>query len=215
MINEIEFWSPNVTPEDFHTFFKGLFKYPNKVSTVPIYQKIFSDAAEGDNVKDTFINNYMQERRWAWGISDDGWMLKNVIKNIFSLRFNIRLIYIAAHSIWDHLSIGISILITFGSNFIVLVNPRFSYTVLGSNLPRISSSLIQLTLFFFVVTILLDRYIRPVKNQKKNLVQTLFGFVEWFIQPVVGTILVVLPGVEAHTRLLFGKYLEYYLTKKK
>jgi hypothetical protein len=215
MINEIEFWSPNVMPEDFHTFFKGLFKYPNKVSTVPIYQKIFSDAAEGDNLNETFKNNYMQERRWAWGISDDGWMLKNVIKNIFSWRFNIRMIYIAAHSIWDHLSIGISILITFGSNFIVLVNPRFSYTVLGSNLPKISSSLIQLTLFFFVVTILLDRYIRPVKNQKKNLVQSLFGFVEWFLQPIVGTMLVVLPGVEAHTRLLFGKYLEYYLTKKK
>jgi hypothetical protein len=215
MVKEIGFWSPNVTPEDFHTFFKGMFKYPKKVSTVPIFQRIMSDAAEGDTMIEAARNNYLQERRWAWGISDDGWMLKNVIKNIFSKDINFRLIYIALHSIWDHLAVGVSVLITFGGNIIVLVNPRFGYTVLGVNLPRISSFLIQMTLVFFVFTILLDRYIKPEPKNKKNLVQTLFGFVEWFLQPIVGTVLVILPGIEAHTRLLFGRYLEYYLTKKK
>lgn len=215
MVNEIGFWSPEITPEDYHTFFKGLFKFPKKVSTIPIFQEIMADAAEGDTLLDTARNNYMQERRWAWGISDDGWMLKNVIKNIFSKRFNLRLIYITLHAVWDHLSIGISLLITFGGNLTVLVNPRFSYTVLGANLPSISTFLIQLTILFFVFTILLDRYIKPEPEGKKNAVKTIFSFIEWFLQPYIGIILVVLPGIEAHTRLLFGRYLEYYLTKKR
>ena len=113
----------------------------------------------------------MQERRWAWGISDDGWMIKNIILNMFSKKFNLRLIYITAHAIWDHLSVGISLLITFGSNVTVLVNPKFSYTVLGVNLPIFSTFLIQLTILFFVFTILLDRYIKPEPTGKKNFIQ--------------------------------------------
>jgi len=215
LIKEIDFWTPNITPEDYHTFFKGLFMFPNKTSTVPIFQRIMADAAEGDNALDTARNNYLQERRWAWGVSDDGWMIKNLLIKTFTGKATIRMIYIVLHALWDHMSIGISVLVTFGSNLIVLVNPRFSYTVVGANLPAISSFLIQLTLLFFVFTVLLDSYIKPQPKGKKNLIQKFFGFFEWFLQPFVGTILVVLPGIEAHTRLLFGKYLEYYLTKKK
>jgi len=215
MVEQINFWSPDITPEDFHTFFKGLFLFPDKVSTVPIYQRVLADSAEGDNVIDTARNNYMQERRWAWGISDDGWVLRNIIKNIFSKKFSLRLIYIASHSLWDHLSVGISILITFGSNIIVLINPRFGYTVLGANLPSISSFLIQITLVFFIFTILLDRYVKPEVKGQRRVIKTILSLFEWFLQPIIGVIMVILPGIEAHTRLLFGRYLEYYLTKKK
>jgi len=215
MISEIGLWTPNVTPEDYHTFFKGLFKYPKKVSTIPIYQKVYADAAEGDNAVDTARNNYLQERRWAWGVSDDGWMLKNMFSTAFRGDLSIRLFYMPLHALWDHLSVGVSILITFGSNLIVLINPRFAYTVVGANLPRISYFLIQVTIAFFVLTVLIDQYLRPAPERKRNIIQKCLDFAEWFLQPVIGIILVVLPGIEAHTRLLFGRYLEYYLTKKK
>jgi hypothetical protein len=32
--------------------------------------------------------------------------------------------------------------------------------------------------------------------------------------PIVGLVLSVLPALEAHTRLLFGRYLEYRVTEK-
>ena len=39
-------------------------------------------------------------------------------------------------------------------------------------------------------------------------------FLQYFSYPVVGLVLSVLPALEAHTRLLLGKYLEYRVTEK-
>jgi hypothetical protein len=37
---------------------------------------------------------------------------------------------------------------------------------------------------------------------------------QYFLYPMVGLVLSVLPALEAHTRLLFGRYLEYRVTEK-
>jgi hypothetical protein len=39
-------------------------------------------------------------------------------------------------------------------------------------------------------------------------------YVQYFAYPVVGLVMSVLPALEAHTRLLFGRYLEYRVTEK-
>jgi hypothetical protein len=39
-------------------------------------------------------------------------------------------------------------------------------------------------------------------------------YVQYFAYPIVGLVLSVLPALEAHTRLLFGRYLEYRVTEK-
>jgi len=37
---------------------------------------------------------------------------------------------------------------------------------------------------------------------------------QYFAYPMVGLVMSVLPAFEAHTRLLFGRYLEYRVTEK-
>ncbi|TMD74217.1 MAG: hypothetical protein E6I81_01795 [Chloroflexi bacterium] len=39
-------------------------------------------------------------------------------------------------------------------------------------------------------------------------------YLQYFLYPIVGLVLSVLPAFEAHTRLLFGRYLEYRVTEK-
>ncbi|MFQ5493055.1 MAG: hypothetical protein ACE5DX_02765 [Candidatus Dojkabacteria bacterium] len=216
LIDKIGYWTPTITPEDFHIFFKGLFRFPTKVSTIPIYQKVMADAAEGETHLETIKNNYFQERRWSWGISDDGWLLRNVLKKVLSGDIKIAMLYRSLHVMFDHIIGPVSaIIILVGGNIPLLVNPSFAATTTGINLPRISSFMIQMTLWFLLVTILMDQYLKPKKPGKTNVIKKFFELFEWIIQPFVGIILVAIPGIEAHTRLLFGKYLEYYLTKKK
>lgn len=216
MIKEIGFWSADIIPEDFHTFFKGLFAYPDKVATIPIYQKILSDAAEGEGVVDTIKNNYFQERRWSWGISDDGWILKNLLKGIVKGKANLRMAYISLHIIFDHISgVGLAFLVSLGGTIPLLINPRFANTILGFNLPIASEIIVRLTIFFLLIMIITDSFMKPEMGTKPSFFKRILLILEWIIQPVVGILMVTLPGFEAHTRLLFGKYLEYYLTKKK
>jgi len=217
LIDKIGYWTPDITPEDFHIFFKSSFKFGSKVSAIPVFQKVMADAAEGETHLETIKNNYFQERRWSWGISDDGWVLKNLTKMILGQKhFSLVVLYRGLHVVLDHIIGPVSsIIILFGGNVPLLINPQFAATTTGINLPRVSSFMIQLTIYFLIISILLDQYLKPERPGKQSLIKRIFGLVEWLIQPIVGFILVALPGLEAHTRLLFGKYLEYYLTKKK
>jgi len=178
-----------------------------------MYIKIMSDAAEGESHWETIRNNYLQERRWQWGISDDGWVLKNLFSTKLS-KLSPRMVYLSVHTVFDHIfgPVG-SLMILVGGNIPALISPEFGFTVFGANLPRVSSSIIQLTLFCFIPVIILDIFLKPSANH--NIISRIKHLLEWVTQPFVGFILSVLPGLEAHTRLIFGRYLEYYVTKKK
>ncbi len=213
LVDQIGYWTPWITPEDFHLFFKATFAFPKKVSTVPLFTKIMVDAAEGEGFKDTFKNNYYQSRRWQWGVSDDGWVIRQLFKNFFKLPLIVH--YRAWHVIFDHiLAPTTSVILLLGANLPPLVNKKFASTVFGVKLPGMSSAIIQMTLAFFIITIILDTLLRP-RRKNVSLLRKIVTPIEWIVNPVVGLLLTSLPGLEAHTRLLFGKYLEYYVTKKK
>lgn len=219
LIDQIGYWTPWVTPEDFHIFFKSLFHFPEKVAPVALYNTIYSDAAEGDTHLDTIKNNYFQERRWSWGVSDDGWLVKQMIKLATQGRLNLRTVYRATHVIFDHtVGIATTVIIVLGGNLPTLLNEEFSETVFGSNLASGSAAIIRTTIVFFIFLIVFDNiYLKPPKpdNKRPTLLNRILSLLEWLVLPIVNFTIVFLPGVEAHTRLLFGKYLEYYLTKKK
>ncbi len=212
MIDQIGYWTPWVTPEDYHLFSKALFKFQNKVETVPLYIKIMSDAAEGMSHVETIKNNYKQERRWAWGVSDDGWVIKTLVKNWN--KFSLKVKYKAIHVLFDHV-IGItgSFVILVGGNVPPLINPAFRRSVLGVRLPGVSSAIIRITLIFMVIVVLLDFYLKP-RPKYNPWWRKFVRLVEWLALPYTSFVLSLIPGIEAHTRLLFGRYLEYYVTKK-
>lgn len=213
LVEEIGFWTPWVTPEDFHLFFKASFKYSAKVSTIPLLTRILVDAAEGDNPWDTFKNNYFQSRRWQWGVSDDGWVIKNMVFGIGKLNWVVY--YRGAHVLMDHiLAPTSSFLLILGANLPPALNPQFANTVFGARLSNVSSTILQFTLAALIVVIIFDSLIRPKRDGVSTLRKLTIPF-EWFVNPLVGLFLTSIPGLEAHTRLLFGKHLEYYITKKK
>jgi hypothetical protein len=175
-----------------------------------------ADAAEGNGNIDTLKNNYFQERRWAWGISDDGWIIKNIIKCIIGKQeCSIRALYITLHIIFDHIAgVGIALMVALGGYIPLLINKKFANTFFGFNLPIVSSMIINITFAFFILMIIMDSFLKPAQKGKVGFIKRIGYALEWIIQPLTGILMVVLPGFEAHTRLLFGNYLEYYLTKK-
>jgi len=213
LVDQIGYWTPWVTPEDFHLFFKSSFHFPHKVSTIPLFTKIYVDAAEGDTYVESFKNNYMQSRRWQWGVSDDGWMIKNMVMNIGKYSFMVY--YRGIHVLVDHiLAPSSAFLLMLGANLPPLLNARFGGQVFGAKLPGISETILQITFLSFIVAIFFDYLVKP-KRDGVSLLRKIVTPFEFIINPIVGLTLTSIPGIEAHTRLLFGKYLEYYITKKK
>jgi hypothetical protein len=211
---DVNYWGRTVIPEDYHMFFKTYFKYGEKVATRPIFLPTLADAAESTSFWRTMVNQYEQVKRWAWGVSDDPWLIKNLfLHSEIPLGDRLaRLFYVLVdtHLIWP----TNWFILTLGSNIPPLVNPVFSRTVLGHTLPAVSSLILTISTLFIIMVVIVDIKLKPPRPQSFKVWKTPMLYLQWLSLPVVGFILSSLPGLDAHTRLLLGKRLEYRVTEK-
>jgi len=213
LLHEVGYWDPDKIPEDWGIFFKSFYKKKGKVEVEPIYLPLTVDAAQSTSFIKTLKNQYRQFQRWAWGVSDTPWILKSyfLTPGVPFLNKTMRLIY----AMWNHISWPINwFIITVGLTLPTLVNPRFGRTTLGYTVPKLSSLILTLALVFLVVTIILDHIYRPKRPEGYPLWRVLVSPLEYILMPISGFFFGALPGLDAHTRLMLGKYIEYKVTEK-
>jgi len=217
LVESIGFWTKTIIPEDWNMFFKAVFKYGKRVKTIPLYLRIMSDSPEGSGHVNSFVNQYEQIKRWAWGVSDIPW----VIRSIFSmgkLKFNDRIyvlkrafICVRDHQLWPLYAF----VLAFGANIPPLFNKSFSATSFGVLLPKVSSLILSFSSIMGFVLLLVDATMKPKPIQKYNFGGHVLYLLQFVISPVVGILFGSLPALDSHTRLLIGKRLEYRVTEKK
>ncbi len=213
LVHNVGYWDVDVIPEDYRIFFKSYFAFEGKVEVNPIFLPIYVDAAESTTYFKSLVNLYEQEKRWAWGVSDDAYFIKKwlVATNIpFWQRTSRVFKVLLDHFLWPVNWFAV----TLGATIPVLLNPVFAQTVMGQNLPRISFAILTTCWLFLAVVLLVDFRQRPTRDNKVGLIRRLITPVEFILMPVVTLIFTALPGIDAHTRLMLGKYLEYRVTEK-
>jgi hypothetical protein len=212
-IHDIGYWDTDVIPEDYRLFFKSYFAKKGDFEVKPIYLPIYADAAESPTFWGTMINQYEQLKRWAWGVSDDAYIIKQYIAtpDVPFLDKTVRVIKIMEdHFLWPVNWFAITI-----SAFLPpILNPAFNRTILGKTLPQVTSLLLTLSLVSMVVVFILDALNRPPRPNKRNPLSYILQPLEFLLLPVIGFFFSALPGLDAHTRLMLGKYIEYKVTEK-
>lgn len=212
-VAKVGYWGTQVIPEDYHLFFKTYFSLGPKVKVKPIFLPTMADAAESHGFWSTLVNQYEQHKRWAWGISD----VPEVIKKYFlhpEIPFwdkTVRLFHLLEqHILWP----TNWFILTLGSTLPPLINPYFARTVLGHNLAQISSAILTLSAVFLLVIIALDIKARPARPPQFARWKVPFIYLQWLTLPLVSFFLAALPGLDAHTRLMLGRKLQYRVTEK-
>jgi hypothetical protein len=95
-----------------------------------------------------------------------------------------------------------------------LLNETFSRTVIGRTLPQVSSAILTMSLVSLMAMVIIDLKARP-KVADLPLWRKVVSPFEFVLLPVVGFFFSALPGLDAHTRLMMGRYMEYRVTEKK
>ncbi len=212
MLKQINFWDTDVIPEDYRIFFKAFYRLKGHVWVDPIFLKTLMDAPLSATYIKSLKNKYNQERRWSWGVSDDPLFIKwwLTVPNVPFVRKTIMLWNILV----DHFLWPVNwFIITIAANIMPLINPAFSRTAIGYNLPRLAGLILTLCLLATLAMIIIDyrnrpRHIAPSKTK-------LFLFpLEFVLLPIVGFFLSALPALISHTQLMLGKRLEYHVTEK-
>jgi len=213
MIDKIGYWDTDVIPEDYRIFFKAFFKLSGRVEVEPIFLPSSADAAEAKGFWKTLLNEYEQKKRWAWGVSDLPLFVEMYMQQPQVSFWNktIRIVRVVS----DHVLWPVNwFIITVGVSVVTLINPVFGRTSLGYMLPKISSAILTTTLFFLIVIFIIEMRQRPKKPEQVSRLKAWLAPFEFLLMPIVGFFFSALPGLDAHTRLMLGRYLEYRITEK-
>lgn len=212
LLHEIGFWDTDVIPEDYRIFFKAFFKKEGKVWIEPIFLKTSMDAPLSSSYFKSLKNKYQQERRWSWGASDDPLFIKwwFTVPNVPFGRKTVMLINVLV----DHMLWPVNwFIITVAANIMPFINPVFTRTALGYNLPRLAGFILTLCVITTLAMFIIDYTQRP-KHQRVSKKRLMIFPLEFLLLPVVGFFLSALPALISHTQLMLGKRLEYKVTEK-
>ena len=213
MLKQINFWDINIIPEDWHIFFQAFFAFGEKVKTIPLFTIVNGDAVYSGGTMKTFVNRYEQERRWAWGVTDVGYVLKRFFQTPhinFWQKLKKIIFIIETHLFWP---VSFFIL-TISASIPPLINPSFKKTVLGLLLPKLSALILTLSSVMLILYIYLDIKLRQKVNMKTGIANLPLLIIQWYFLPVVSFFFSSLPALDAHTRILLGKKLKYKVTEK-
>lgn len=212
MLKNIGFWDVDVIPEDYRIFFKAFYKLSGNVWAEPIFLRTSMDAPLSSSYIKSLKNKYQQEQRWSWGVSDDPLFIKwwLTVPNVPFFRKTIMLYNV----LLDHFLWPVNwFIITIAGNIMPFINPIFSRTTLGYNLPRLAGIILTSCIFALLAMIIIDVRSRQKHSSLSRIRQFMFPL-EFVLLPIVGFFLSTLPALISHTKLMLGKRMEYKVTEK-
>jgi hypothetical protein len=86
---------------------------------------------------------------------------------------------------------------------------------IGYNLPKIAGFLLNFTLTTSFVWIILSRTILPPRPKGVSWMKNILMLIEWLLGPFIVLILGSPPALDAQTRLMLAKYMEFNPTEKR
>ncbi len=216
---EIGFWSTNMVSEDSRIFWHCFCYYRGDYRVEPLYFPVSMDATMDETFWQTMKNLYKQQRRWGWGVENIPYLIFNFIKlrpylSRKKRRLFINKILVQLHGF--HSWATNALIIAFvGWAPIFLGGDRFNSTVLSSNLPAVTKGLMTFAMIGLVISAIISTLLLPPRPKEINRLKYLLMPLEWIVLPITIIIFGSIPGLEAQTRLMLGKYLGFWVTPKK
>jgi hypothetical protein len=208
-----DFWSVRTIVEDGHQFWRSYFAFDGDHEVVPIFTPVYQDAVLAATYFKTFKVQFLQLRRWAWGVSDFPYVVRNSLANKripwSNKRVQIFRLF-ESHFSWA----TAPLLLTFVGGMPLFLNRSFAYQSLAHNLPLITSRILLLASLSIAVTVLLSLMSLPPKPERYRKTRFIGMLAQWALLPVIGICFSSMAALNSQTRLMLGKYLEFYVTEK-
>jgi hypothetical protein len=212
-IHEVDYWATDAIPEDSRFYWKSFFRYSGQFSAVPLFMPIYGDAVRARSYPRSLVQQYTQIRRWAWGVTDIPFFIDNALTHSeIPLRQRLERLF----ALWlDHINWAIApFIIVFGSNVPLFLNESFRQTYLGQQLGVYAGWLLTGALAALIVLIFIEDQLAPPRPKEWGIGMHVVSWLQWIMLPIVGVIFTNLPALDAQTRLLTGRHLEYRVTEK-
>jgi len=212
---DIGFWSVNMVSEDSRIFWHCFCYYNGDYRVEPLYFPVSMDVCMDKTLKDTAKNLYKQQRRWGYGVENLPYLLFNAMKRWRefpkSKMIGRILVQLYGFHSWATNALIIGVI---GWLPMLLGGDSFNSTVLSSNLPYVTRNLMTIAMGGMVLSAVISTMILPKRPVGFGFFKNVTMVLQWLILPLSIVIFGAIPGLEAQTRLMFGKYMGFFVTPK-
>lgn len=203
----------NVISDDSRIFWKSLLFYNGNFNVIPLFYPVSMDAVSSPSLLKTIKNLYLQQRRWAWGVTEIPYLIFNFLKNkTIPKKKKIFHSLILIEGFWSW-AVAPLLIFFLGWLPLVLGGERFSQNILAFNLPRLTSNLMTFAMVGIFVSVWINFSLFS-QGKRKNFFQRFKIFFQWLALPIVLIFFGSFPALDAQIRLLLGKYLDFWPTEK-
>jgi hypothetical protein len=207
-----DFWTVRSIVEDGHQFWRSYFVFDGKHEVIPIFVPIYQDAVLAETYRKTLKAQFVQLRRWAWGVTDVayvamlGLFTKNKIPKHDVLFKFLRLLE-------GHVSWATSPLILAFAALVPVTIKDGDF--LANQLPLISSRIQTAATTGILVTLFISFKMLPPKPLRYKRRRTIFMILQWVLLPLTTIGYSSFAAINSQTRLMFGRYLgKFDVTEK-
>ena len=211
---DVGFWQSNMVSEDSRIFFQCLLRYDGDYSVASLYYPVSMDANVAKSLWHTMKNQYKQQRRWAWGVENIPYTAFGFLKNkLVPLRKKIRYLFNLGEGFHSWATNSL-IIFLMGWLPLLIGGTAFHATTLSYSLPKLTQILLTISMVGIIVSAILSILLMPPTPNGRSRFNKGWLFMQWFLTPIVLMIFSSFPALEAQTRLMFGKYMGFWVTEK-
>lgn len=211
---EVGYWQANMVSEDSRIYWNLLLANDGEYDVIPLSYPVSMDANVANGFFQTVKNIYKQHRRWTYGVENFVYIVYHFSKHPrISLAKKVRITLQQAEGYWSLVTNPIMLFIL-GWAPLFFGGRVFHETVLSYNLPIVVRNLLILAMFGLVVSSVISLSLIPKRPNDRSRFNYLVMALQWLLVPVTMISFSALPGLDAQTRLMFGKYMGFWVTPK-
>ena len=214
-LTDIGFWSPNMVSEDSRIFWHCFLFYNGDYRVEPMHFPVSMDVCMDESFRKTVKNLYKQQRRWGWGVENVPYLVFNFIKKWKSMpkgiTFSRIFVQLYGFHSWATNALIIGVI---GWTPMLFGGDSFNATVLSGNLPVVSRTLMTLAMGGLILSAIISTLLLPERPRNYGFLKSFAMVAQWLVLPFSIIVFGAFPGIEAQTRLMFGKYMGFWLTPK-
>jgi hypothetical protein len=212
---DIGYWPVDMISDDSAIYWKAFVHFRGDYRVVPMYTTVSMDITQAENWRRTVVNVYRQKRRWAWGVENiplvmGAFLLTRGIPLATRIKQGFKLFQ--THISWTSWPYLLGIMSWLPA---LLLSREFTGSVVTYSEPRLLSLLFDLAFGGYLTYVALSQLFLPRTTGPRQVLKRILHVFEWLLILPLSILFGAIPALDAQTRLMLGRYMEFWVTVKK
>lgn len=204
---EMKFWSRRSIVEDGHHFWRSYFYFNGNYSVHPIYIPVYQDAVLDNTYMKTFKAQFIQLRRWMYGVSDIAFIAVRLFTRKRTVPFWPTFVWFV-RALDGYVTAGcMAIIVAFGGWVPLLVNPDAYRDMVAYQLPDVVGTFQSVALIGLLVMVFLSMKMLPPRPARYRKSKRVWMVLQWVLMPLTAIGYLSMAALNSQARLFFARYL--------